>query len=154
MRVLFDHQTFSYQRFGGNSRYFAELMTVFYRQGEPMFDLGVATTPNEYLRGAPFYRGAYSDRVDVTSFFARYLRNAIATRIAARQPHDILHTTFYDPGALAAQRGAKRLDRRQEGVPRQGDMALYAGSVGRGGGSRNRRGGLVAGSAKRVHSED
>jgi len=107
MRVLFDHQAFSHQRFGGNSRYFSELMNVFYQRGEPEFDLAVRSTPNEYLSRAPYYGGRMSQRTDLASFFTRYTRNAIATWFAARKPHDILHTTFYDPSALLAQRDAK-----------------------------------------------
>ena len=107
MRVLFDHQAFSHQRFGGNSRYFSELMNVFHTQGEPEFELAVRSTPNEYLSRAPYYRGHVSRRTGLPSFFARYLRNAVATWIAARKPHDIFHTTFYDPSALLAVRDAK-----------------------------------------------
>jgi glycosyltransferase involved in cell wall biosynthesis len=108
MRVLFDHQIFSYQRFGGASRYYAELMTVFDRDREPAFDLGVAESPNVYLRAAPYYRGESSARPGKLGFLQTYARNEWATRMVARkQRHDILHTTFYDPGFLRDLFGAK-----------------------------------------------
>jgi glycosyltransferase involved in cell wall biosynthesis len=110
MRVLFDHQTFSHQRFGGNSRYFSELMTAFHAAGEPSFDLGVVVSPNEYLARAPFYRGRASSGTGTgrLGFVRTYLRNAVATHAAAlRARHDVLHVTFYDPGALRYRRGAK-----------------------------------------------
>jgi glycosyltransferase involved in cell wall biosynthesis len=108
MRVLFDHQIFSYQRYGGASRYYAELMSVFDRAGEPAFELGVAETPNVYLHAAPYYRGARSARDGKLGFLQTYARNEWATRALARRGrHDIFHTTFYDPGLLRDLRGAK-----------------------------------------------
>ena len=105
MRVLYDHQTFSYQRFGGNSRYFYELLATFHGQGNPSFDLAVETSPTEYLKGAPFFAGRASNHMDLPHLLARYARNEVATRLAARKPHDVFHTTFYYPTAL---HGAKR----------------------------------------------
>ncbi len=105
MRVLFDHQIFSYQRFGGASRYFHELMNVFHRTGAPAFELGVARSPNEYLRGAAYYSGR-SGRAD--RFVRTYARNELATRLAAwRRPPDVLHATFYDPASVTSARHAK-----------------------------------------------
>ncbi|MDB4956292.1 MAG: hypothetical protein JWO36_3861 [Myxococcales bacterium] len=108
MRVLYDHQIFSYQRFGGASRYFCELMNAFHRDGEPTFDLGVAESPNEYLKQASFYRGKTSSRTGTASFLRTYLRNEVSTRAAAlRRRHDVMHSTFYDPAVLTTLRGAK-----------------------------------------------
>jgi len=108
MRVLFDHQIFSYQTFGGASRYFAELMNVFHREGDPAFDLGVAESPNEYLARAPYYRGRSVARTGTLGFLRTYLRNELHTRtIARRRPHDIVHATFYDPGFLRTLHGSK-----------------------------------------------
>lgn len=107
MRVLFDHQTFSHQRFGGNSRYFAELLTELYRAGDIEFDLPVVRTPNEYLSRAPYFHGKTSPRVDIPAFLARYVRNAVETQLVARRPHEIFHATFYDPSALLAVRDSK-----------------------------------------------
>ncbi|HTL32207.1 MAG TPA: glycosyltransferase family 1 protein [Kofleriaceae bacterium] len=108
MRVLFDHQIFSYQRFGGASRYFAELMRVFHEQGDPQFDLGVATSPNAYLAAAQYYRGRTTGAIAGTPrFFATYARNVVQTRLAARRPHDVFHATFYSPDALGSARGSR-----------------------------------------------
>jgi len=107
LRVLFDHQTFSHQRFGGNSRYFAELLNELYRAGEIEFDLPVVQSPNEYLAHAPYFHGRTSPRIDIPAFLARYVRNTLQTQVVARRPHDIFHATFYDPSALLAVRDAK-----------------------------------------------
>jgi glycosyltransferase involved in cell wall biosynthesis len=108
MNVLFDHQIFSYQAFGGASRYYCELMTAFHRAGEPAFELGVAESPNQYLAQAPFYRGKTLAKTGTAGFLRTYVRNEIATLSAARRDrHDILHATFYDPGVLRNLRGGK-----------------------------------------------
>ena len=104
MRVLFDHQIFSYQRFGGASRYYHELMNVFHAMASVDVELGVAWSPNEYLAHAEYYRGRVTKPGGTATFLATYARNELATRLAARRPHDVLHATFYDPLA-AAHRG-------------------------------------------------
>jgi glycosyltransferase involved in cell wall biosynthesis len=106
MRVLFDHPIFSYQTFGGASRYFAELMAAFARSGDVDFDLGVAESPNEYLKRMPYFRGTSVARPAVAGFVRTYLRNELATRAASLRRHDLIHTTFYDPVALVGRRGA------------------------------------------------
>ena len=107
LRVLYAHQTFSHQRFGGNSRYFYELLSCFHHSGEPELELAVRSTPNEYLKAAPFFHGDISTHTDLPHFLARYARNELATRAAARRPHDVFHTTFYYPTALHGARRAK-----------------------------------------------
>ena len=108
MRILYDHQIFSYQAFGGASRYYCELMSELHRAGEPRFELGVAESPNEYLARAPFYRGKRAPKAGTAGFLRTYVRNEVATRMAARRrDHDVLHATFYDPGALRNVHGKK-----------------------------------------------
>ncbi|MFT3694638.1 MAG: glycosyltransferase family 1 protein [Kofleriaceae bacterium] len=102
MRVLFDHQIFSYQRFGGASRYYHELINVL--QGQIDVELGVATSPNEYLAHASYYRGKTIPQGGTGRFLATYARNEVATRLAARHHPDVLHATFYDP-LVAHHRG-------------------------------------------------
>lgn len=104
MRVLFDHQIFSYQRFGGASRYYHELIHVLHATPGVEVELGVARSPNEYLAHADYYRGKTTAPGGTAAFLATYARNELATRLAARRPHDVLHATFYDPLA-AAHRG-------------------------------------------------
>lgn len=104
MRVLFDHQIFSYQRFGGASRYYHELIHVLHATPGVHVDLGVARSPNEYLAHADYYRGKTTPPGGTAAFLATYARNELASRLAARKPHDVLHATFYDPLA-AAHRG-------------------------------------------------
>jgi hypothetical protein len=106
VRVLFDHQVFSFQTFGGASRYFAELMGELYARGAVEVDLGVARSPNEYLAHAPYYRGTRARAGGTAAFLARYVRNELCTRALARRHRpDVFHATFYDPRIHT--RGAK-----------------------------------------------
>lgn len=123
MRVLFDHQIFSYQAFGGASRYFVELMARFADRGDPQFTLGVAETPNEYLARASFYRG----KIVEPRFLRTYARNSVATLAASRRHHDILHATFYDPAITAVQRRSKLVVTVHDMIPEK-FPELFAGS--------------------------
>lgn len=98
MRVLFDHQIFSYQRFGGASRYYHELINVL--SGQIEVELGVAASPNEYLAHARYYRGKTIPQGGTGRFLATYARNEVATRLASRHRPDVVHATFYDPLAV------------------------------------------------------
>lgn len=97
MRVLFDHQIFSYQRFGGASRYYHELIDQLHATPGVEVDLAVARSPNEYLRTASYFHGTSTSPGGTGTFLATYARNELATRLAARRPHDVVHATFYDP---------------------------------------------------------
>ena len=97
MRVLFDHQIFSYQRFGGASRYYHELINELHATPGVDVELAVARSPNEYLRTASYFHGTSTSPGGTGTFLATYARNEVATRLAARRPHDVVHATFYDP---------------------------------------------------------
>jgi glycosyltransferase involved in cell wall biosynthesis len=108
MRILFDHQIFSYQAFGGASRYYCELMAELTLGGKAEVELGVHESPNEYLARSTFYRGKKISKGGKGAFLRAYARNALATTLASRRRrHDVLHATFYDPGALRDVRGGK-----------------------------------------------
>lgn len=48
MKILYDHQIFANQQFGGISRYFYDLLKSYHEQGVD-FDLALQTTPSFYL---------------------------------------------------------------------------------------------------------
>jgi glycosyltransferase involved in cell wall biosynthesis len=108
MKILYDHQIFSYQRFGGISRYFTELMSAIYRQGLAEFDLSVRVTDNEYLRSASFgpYKKGGFEFLGKFSFAPTYCINAIYTwEKLLKGDYDIVHRTFYDPSLGRPRKG-------------------------------------------------
>ena len=58
------------------------------------------------------------------------------------------------PRIRAAQRASERIDRRQEGVPRQGRLAIHPRALGRGRRPRGGRGRLVGATANRLLPQD
>lgn len=59
MKILFDHQIFEFQQFGGISRYFFELIAHLNSDKDVEWELPVSYTDNEYLRSVP----AFSNRI-------------------------------------------------------------------------------------------
>src|SRR4051794_20909244 len=100
MKVLFDHQIFSYQAYGGISRYFVELMNQFRSTHAVAFELALKFSDNEYLsndrRGAdvlPFLHRSSRIRT-----LTRYLLNRRESNKALKRArYDLFHPTFFDP---------------------------------------------------------
>lgn len=119
MRVLYDHQTFTLQSYGGISRYFYELMSSFNRSGLVDFELPIEYSNNHYLHGADFIRDIKRFRtVDDFLFGKRFKGKAKIYRLARflgmiahaeriNRNHsiarlregrfDVFHPTYYDP---------------------------------------------------------
>lgn len=54
MKVLYDHQAFTYQNYGGVSRYYAELMAHFDLLGDARYDVPSIYTNNLYVKDSNF----------------------------------------------------------------------------------------------------
>lgn len=105
MRVVFDHQVFAFQKYGGISRYFVRLAQ------------GLTARPGHSARiVAPLYVNAYlpdlpadsvrGHKIDATDFNQRVARNVdkrLARLLIGRENPDLVHETYY-----AAQSSAPR----------------------------------------------
>ena len=97
MTILYDFQTFLNQRFGGISRYFAELMTRLpdgFRFKNP-----VMLSSNVYLSSVPGMRMAC---MSVSHFRKRGRKSYKINRFLSRRAldggkYDVFHPTYYDP---------------------------------------------------------
>jgi len=103
MKILYDHQIFTLQNYGGISRYFFELMKHFYDDEEVEFEFPIYFSHNKYLQGIHFSNH--------TTFFPRIklgLKRKIIEQLKiknrkrsesaiANQDFDIFHPTYYDP---------------------------------------------------------
>ncbi|TGG39363.1 glycosyltransferase family 1 protein [Duncaniella freteri] len=97
MNILYDYQTFLNQRFGGISRYFAELMTRLpdgFRFKNP-----VMLSSNVYLSSVPGMRLAC---MSVPHFLKRGRKAYKINRFLSRRAldggkYDVFHPTYYDP---------------------------------------------------------
>jgi len=103
MRVLYDHQIFTYQRFGGISRYFAELMKCYSNMEDIDYLLGVKESSNESLSNTGLAE-KHAITMPKTSgnlinLSCRYLKNNLYTqKLIKEKEFDIFHPTFFFPG--------------------------------------------------------
>ncbi len=107
MKILFDHQIFSYQTYGGISRYFFELMKAFARHDAVEFELALKYSDNEYLRMLERHEARdvsrWLGRSSAIRWLARYLLNRrVSRRCVERGAYDVFHPTFFDPYFLGA----------------------------------------------------
>jgi glycosyltransferase involved in cell wall biosynthesis len=113
MKVLYDHQIFTWQDYGGISRYFCELMSQFATDPGVGFHLALRYSQNDHLHQQPQLNRFWTRRNNFFSdshFFARIQRgihiNALNHVISNRQESiqqlskqdfDIFHPTYFDP---------------------------------------------------------
>ncbi len=108
MKILYDHQIFGDQRYGGISRYFFELMNQFNQMGEPEFQLSLVYSKNHYLNEASRNDGQFYFK---NPKFRPWFRSmsvvnmAKSKRAVSKQQFDIFHPTYYDPYFLNHLKG-------------------------------------------------
>jgi glycosyltransferase involved in cell wall biosynthesis len=104
VKVAFDHQTFSLQRYGGVSRYFFELATRLPAHGVSEVSVVAPLYINNYLAadsGRRLTRGRYLSRVNAEGLSGvvpglLLLANQLAAPLAWRGANpDIIHETFF-----------------------------------------------------------
>ncbi|MDE6860117.1 MAG: glycosyltransferase family 4 protein [Duncaniella sp.] len=102
MKILYDHQIFGLQKFGGISRYFVELMSNL--PEDIAFKNSLAISNNVYLKDAdqrfakgmslPDFRGKYR--------IAKLINQQLSEFNIKNKKFDIFHPTYYDPYFLKA----------------------------------------------------
>ncbi|MFC5283310.1 glycosyltransferase family 4 protein [Pedobacter alpinus] len=99
-KIFFDHQKFSTQKFGGISRYFANIIDEIKKKSEFDYLLGVANSQNYYIKDEPqflnnnlanyFLKSEYGFRTFKTNeLYCKYLLK--------KNNFDVFHPTYYDP---------------------------------------------------------
>lgn len=73
MKVLFDHQIFDFQQFGGVSRYFFELITYFDKDPSVEWELPILYSNNEYLKTLPSLNNKILSRTEKTDYYKQFL---------------------------------------------------------------------------------
>lgn len=115
MKLLYDHQVFTWQDYGGISRYFCELMEQFSADPDIEYTLALRYSSNENLKGQPSLNACWSKRSTFLSglplrIFPAVRRSTHAdilallrinkresVRLLTKQEFDLLHPTYYDP---------------------------------------------------------
>lgn len=119
MKILYDHQIFEQQKFGGISRYFCEIMEGLSQDGHAKVDVSLMYSKNEYLRKSIFAHkanddpGAYENFMPGRDFKGKWnlysARNKIKKPIETdavnkslsiealkKKDFDVFHPTYYD----------------------------------------------------------
>jgi glycosyltransferase involved in cell wall biosynthesis len=113
MKLLYDHQIFTWQNYGGISRYFSELMNQFIPSPWVDFRLALRYSQNEHLHQNPRLNRFWTQRNDFFSgsqFFSA-LQKKIHINVLNHilnnqresikqlkgQDFDLFHPTYYDP---------------------------------------------------------
>jgi glycosyltransferase involved in cell wall biosynthesis len=113
MKLLYDHQIFTWQNYGGISRYFCELMSQFTLDPRIDFSLALRYSQNEHLQQNPQVNRFWTQRNDFFSdsrFFSE-LQKKIHVNVLNHifnnqresvkrlkaQEFDLFHPTYYDP---------------------------------------------------------
>jgi len=117
MKLLYDHQIFYRQNYGGVSRYFCELMNQFSTDPDIRFTLALRYVQNDNLSQFPHLNKYWSNRFDILynnqlisslqkkirfnalNFGLNYIINnqAESERLIKKQDFDIFHPTYYEP---------------------------------------------------------
>lgn len=100
MRILYDHQAFTMQAYGGISRYYAEVIHEFQRSRKLDLKVSLLSTQNENLHlidGRPAWNYPGMKRID-NNYSYRELFNKLHSWLAiSRGKFDLFHPTYYDP---------------------------------------------------------
>jgi len=100
MKILYDHQIFSTQIYGGISRYFIELMKKYENDDEIKYELPLMFSNNHYLEQLSnffywsFFAGYDFKRRDR---IINYLNGIVSKKNIFKKDYDIFHPTYYDP---------------------------------------------------------
>ncbi len=106
MRVAFDHQIFSIQRYGGISRYFRELALNFLESPTMQLRIGAMLHSNSYLSEIPAERlvGARVPWIPGTIELRLALNGSLVKRWLHRYEPDVLHETYYASQAVSSRK--------------------------------------------------
>ena len=119
MKILYDHQAFEMQKFGGISRYFCELITQLDNNPAASVEVAIQYSQNEYLKDTRFGLTAQENPDSYDNFMrgrdfrgkwnlyaarnklrkpidAEAVNKQVAIAALQRQDFDVFHPTYYD----------------------------------------------------------
>lgn len=98
MKILFDHQTFVYQRFGGISRYFTELVACFNKIKDGSASISALLSDNVYLKASEKTRtfSILNGHFPGSMTFYNSINRFVTKWKIRNNSYDIFHPTYYD----------------------------------------------------------
>jgi glycosyltransferase involved in cell wall biosynthesis len=103
MRVVFDHQVFAFQKYGGVSRYIVRLIEGLALQQSVDVHVCAPITVNAYLASLPrsMVTGLHLNDSDLVQKIARNIGQRAAPLLIARRKPTIVHETYYSKSPSA-----------------------------------------------------
>lgn len=101
MKILYDHQIFTSQRYGGISRYFYELVCKFFSDTQKInYEIPLLVSNNYYISDKKFVN--YIDLLPSKQFRGKHKIFSIINKPYSimqlkQQKFDVFHPTYYDP---------------------------------------------------------
>jgi glycosyltransferase involved in cell wall biosynthesis len=96
--VLFDHQTFSTQRYGGISRYFANIHHYISQQNDVQSDISILRSENQYIGDFPALLNNQFGNIILKKPTRCFKWNKIYSKYRIQKDdYDVLHPTYYQP---------------------------------------------------------
>lgn len=98
-KILYDNQMFTFQRFGGVTRYFADLMYNL-PAGEFVSDIPMRYCENHYVTetyGHKYEKRTFPNNYRVRRFIYKLVNKHIAYKAIKFDDYDIFHPTYFDP---------------------------------------------------------
>ena len=108
MRILYDAQMFTWQNYGGATRYFYELMSRFCNDPELHVSFPILLSDNYYIRNCSFakhWRGAQKLSFKGKMRVYRLINQLYNRHKVPNIPFDLLHPTCYNPYFLKCLKG-------------------------------------------------
>ena len=103
-KILYDHQMFTFQRFGGVTRYFADLMYNL-PQNEFMADVPMKYCENHYVTetyGNKYDKLPFPENYRIRRRLYELANDFISNKAIKNGDYDIFHPTYYNPYFLNA----------------------------------------------------
>ena len=100
LKILYDHQIFSLQKYGGISRYFSELMVQYKSEKDIDFELACKYSDNQYLHDMvklDFIKKSSDANSKIRKYYNYALNRLNSMSIISQGDYDVLHPTYYDP---------------------------------------------------------
>lgn len=99
IKVFIDHQKFSTQKYGGISRYFANIIQGIKHTSGITYQLGVMHARNHYIKNEPLpMKGKFCDTIlNRNERYDYRLNQLYCKRLLERSDFDVFHPTYYDP---------------------------------------------------------
>ncbi|MCK8490380.1 MULTISPECIES: glycosyltransferase family 4 protein [Spirosoma] len=99
INVFIDHQKFTTQKYGGISRYFANIIQGIKQTKDISYKLGVLHAKNHYIQNEPLaLKGKLGDRILGRKERYDYeLNKFYCQQLLKKNEFDVFHPTYYDP---------------------------------------------------------